>query len=146
MKQRAISSVGVVLIAIVPALLGSPVDSIVVALIALGALYELSGDPLLDERQRIVYLQRLLQRRLRHESPPVALDRYEPLVGNPDQRLTNHYAATAEYLGQVALSKFCPRQKSVGEDGADDGRRNVSRSVAHVEQVPLGPPHSPSET
>lgn len=41
MKQRAISSVGVVLIAIVPALLGSPVYSVVVALIALGALYEL---------------------------------------------------------------------------------------------------------
>lgn len=41
MKQRAISSVGVVIISIVPALLGSPVYSIVVALIALGALYEL---------------------------------------------------------------------------------------------------------
>jgi len=41
MKQRAISSVGVVLVSIVPALLGSPVYSIVVALIALGALYEL---------------------------------------------------------------------------------------------------------
>jgi phosphatidate cytidylyltransferase len=41
MKQRAISSVGVVIIAVVPALLGSPVYSIVVALIALGALYEL---------------------------------------------------------------------------------------------------------
>jgi phosphatidate cytidylyltransferase len=41
MKQRAISSVGVVIVAIVPALLGSPVYSIVVALIALGALYEL---------------------------------------------------------------------------------------------------------
>ncbi len=41
MKQRAISSVGVVIVGIVPALLGSPVYSIVVALIALGALYEL---------------------------------------------------------------------------------------------------------
>jgi phosphatidate cytidylyltransferase len=41
MKQRAISSVGVVIIGIVPALLGSPVYSVVVALIALGALYEL---------------------------------------------------------------------------------------------------------
>lgn len=41
MKQRAISSVGVVLVAIVPALLGSPVYSIVIALVALGALYEL---------------------------------------------------------------------------------------------------------
>lgn len=41
MKQRAISSVGVVIVGIVPALLGSPVYSIVIALIALGALYEL---------------------------------------------------------------------------------------------------------
>lgn len=41
MKQRAISSVGVVLVAIIPALLGSPVYSIVIALVALGALYEL---------------------------------------------------------------------------------------------------------
>lgn len=41
MKQRAISSIGVVIIGIVPALLGSPVYSIVVAMIALGALYEL---------------------------------------------------------------------------------------------------------
>src|SRR5690606_15652432 len=41
MRQRTISSVGVVLVAIIPALLGSPVFSIMVALIALGALYEL---------------------------------------------------------------------------------------------------------
>jgi phosphatidate cytidylyltransferase len=41
MRQRSISSIGVVLIAIVPALLGSPVFSITVAVIALGALYEL---------------------------------------------------------------------------------------------------------
>lgn len=41
MKQRALSSIGVVIVAIVPALLGSPVYSVVVALIALGALYEL---------------------------------------------------------------------------------------------------------
>lgn len=41
MRQRTISSVGVVLVGIVPALLGSPVFSIVVALIAVGALYEL---------------------------------------------------------------------------------------------------------
>src|SRR5687768_1409799 len=41
MRQRAISSVGVVLVGIIPALLGSPVFSIVVTLIALGALYEL---------------------------------------------------------------------------------------------------------
>lgn len=41
MRQRAISSIGVVLVGIVPALLGSPVFSITVALIALGALYEL---------------------------------------------------------------------------------------------------------
>lgn len=41
MRQRSISSLGVVLVAIVPALLGSPVFSITVALIALGALYEL---------------------------------------------------------------------------------------------------------
>src|SRR5687768_1094480 len=41
MRQRSISSVGVVPVAIVPALLGSPVFSITVAVIALGALYEL---------------------------------------------------------------------------------------------------------
>jgi phosphatidate cytidylyltransferase len=41
MRQRTISSIGVVIVGIVPALLGSPVFSIVVALIALGALYEL---------------------------------------------------------------------------------------------------------
>jgi phosphatidate cytidylyltransferase len=41
MRQRAISSIGVVLVGIVPALLGSPVFSITVALIAIGALYEL---------------------------------------------------------------------------------------------------------
>jgi phosphatidate cytidylyltransferase len=41
MRQRTISSIGVVLVGIVPALLGSPVFSIVLALIALGALYEL---------------------------------------------------------------------------------------------------------
>jgi phosphatidate cytidylyltransferase len=41
MKQRSISSIGVVLVGIIPALLGSPIFSIVVALIALGALYEL---------------------------------------------------------------------------------------------------------
>ena len=41
MRQRSISSIGVVLVAIIPALLGSPVFSIMVALIALGALYEL---------------------------------------------------------------------------------------------------------
>lgn len=41
MKTRAISSVGVVVISIVPALFGSPIYSVVVALIALGALYEL---------------------------------------------------------------------------------------------------------
>lgn len=41
MRQRAISSIGVVVVGIIPALLGSPVFSIVVALIAIGALYEL---------------------------------------------------------------------------------------------------------
>lgn len=41
MRQRAISSIGVVLIGIVPAILGSPIFSIVVGLIAIGALYEL---------------------------------------------------------------------------------------------------------
>ena len=41
MKQRSLSSVGVVLVGIVPALLGSPIFSIVVGLIAIGALYEL---------------------------------------------------------------------------------------------------------
>ncbi|HQZ89757.1 MAG TPA: CDP-archaeol synthase [Thermomicrobiales bacterium] len=41
MKQRAISSIGVVLIGVVPAILGSPVFSVVVGLIAIGALYEL---------------------------------------------------------------------------------------------------------
>jgi phosphatidate cytidylyltransferase len=41
MKQRSISSIGVVIVGIVPALLGSPVFSIVITLIALGALYEL---------------------------------------------------------------------------------------------------------
>ncbi len=41
MRQRAISSVGVVLIVIVPALLGSPIFTITIAFIALGALYEL---------------------------------------------------------------------------------------------------------
>lgn len=41
MRQRAISSIGVVLVGIVPALLGSPVFSITIALIAIGALYEL---------------------------------------------------------------------------------------------------------
>jgi phosphatidate cytidylyltransferase len=41
MRQRSISSVGVVLVSIIPALLGSPVFSITVAIIALGALYEL---------------------------------------------------------------------------------------------------------
>jgi len=41
MRQRAISSVGVVLVGIIPALLGSPVLTIVAAAIALGALYEL---------------------------------------------------------------------------------------------------------
>jgi phosphatidate cytidylyltransferase len=41
MRQRSISSIGVVLVAIIPALLGSPVFSITVAVIALGALYEL---------------------------------------------------------------------------------------------------------
>jgi phosphatidate cytidylyltransferase len=41
MRQRTISSVGVVLVGIIPALLGSPVFSIVIALIAIGALYEL---------------------------------------------------------------------------------------------------------
>jgi phosphatidate cytidylyltransferase len=41
MRQRTISSIGVVLVAIIPALLGSPVFSITIALIALGALYEL---------------------------------------------------------------------------------------------------------
>lgn len=41
MRQRSISSIGVVLVAIIPALLGSPVFSITVAIIALGALYEL---------------------------------------------------------------------------------------------------------
>jgi hypothetical protein len=39
MRQRAISSIGVVLVGIIPALLGSPVFSVVIALIALGALY-----------------------------------------------------------------------------------------------------------
>jgi len=41
MRQRALSSIGVVLVGIIPALLGSPVFSIIVALIAIGALYEL---------------------------------------------------------------------------------------------------------
>ncbi|HMM42462.1 MAG TPA: CDP-archaeol synthase [Thermomicrobiales bacterium] len=41
MRQRAISSIGVVLIGIVPAILGSPIFSVVVGLIAIGALYEL---------------------------------------------------------------------------------------------------------
>jgi phosphatidate cytidylyltransferase len=41
MRQRTVSSIGVVLVAIIPALLGSPVFSITIALIALGALYEL---------------------------------------------------------------------------------------------------------
>lgn len=41
MRQRAISSIGVVLVAVVPALLGSPIFTITIALIALGALYEL---------------------------------------------------------------------------------------------------------
>ncbi|HYI15502.1 MAG TPA: CDP-archaeol synthase [Thermomicrobiales bacterium] len=41
MRQRSISSIGVVLVAIIPALLGSPVFSITIAIIALGALYEL---------------------------------------------------------------------------------------------------------
>jgi len=41
MKQRSISSIGVVLVALIPALLGSPIFSIVVAIIAIGALYEL---------------------------------------------------------------------------------------------------------
>lgn len=41
MRQRSLSSVGVVLVGIVPALLGSPVFSIVIGLIAIGALYEL---------------------------------------------------------------------------------------------------------
>jgi len=41
MRQRSISSIGVVLVGIIPALLGSPVFSITVAVIALGALYEL---------------------------------------------------------------------------------------------------------
>jgi phosphatidate cytidylyltransferase len=41
MRQRTISSVGVVLVAIVPALLGSPFFSIAIALIAIGSLYEL---------------------------------------------------------------------------------------------------------
>jgi phosphatidate cytidylyltransferase len=41
MRQRSLSSIGVVLVAIIPALLGSPVFSITVAVIALGALYEL---------------------------------------------------------------------------------------------------------
>ena len=41
MKQRTISSLGVVLVGIVPAILGSPIFSIVVGLIAIGALYEL---------------------------------------------------------------------------------------------------------
>jgi phosphatidate cytidylyltransferase len=41
MRQRALSSVGVVAFGIIPALLGSPVISIAVALIAIGAMYEL---------------------------------------------------------------------------------------------------------
>lgn len=41
MRQRSLSSIGVVLVGIVPTLLGSPVFSIVIALIAIGALYEL---------------------------------------------------------------------------------------------------------
>lgn len=41
MRQRTISSVGVVVVGIIPALLGSPVFTIVIGLIALGALYEL---------------------------------------------------------------------------------------------------------
>lgn len=41
MRQRTISSIGVVAVGIIPALLGSPVFSVVVAFIALGALYEL---------------------------------------------------------------------------------------------------------
>lgn len=41
MRQRAISSVGVVLIGVVPTLLGSPVYTVVITLVALGALYEL---------------------------------------------------------------------------------------------------------
>src|SRR3990172_12940799 len=41
MRQRSISSVGVVVVGILPALLGSPVFTIVIALVALGALYEL---------------------------------------------------------------------------------------------------------
>jgi phosphatidate cytidylyltransferase len=41
MRQRALSSIGVVVVGIVPALLGSPIFSIVIALIAIGALYEL---------------------------------------------------------------------------------------------------------
>lgn len=41
MRQRTISSIAVVFIAIVPALLGSPIFSIVVAFVAIGALYEL---------------------------------------------------------------------------------------------------------
>lgn len=41
MRQRAISSIGVVLVAVVPALLGSPIFTITIALVALGALYEL---------------------------------------------------------------------------------------------------------
>jgi phosphatidate cytidylyltransferase len=41
MRQRAISSIGVVFVGIVPTLLGSPVLTVVVAAIAIGALYEL---------------------------------------------------------------------------------------------------------
>jgi phosphatidate cytidylyltransferase len=41
MRQRTISSVGVVLVGIVPALFGSPIFSIAIAVVALGALYEL---------------------------------------------------------------------------------------------------------
>jgi phosphatidate cytidylyltransferase len=41
MRQRAISSIGVVVVGIVPALLGSPIFTIVIAVVALGALYEL---------------------------------------------------------------------------------------------------------
>ncbi|RIK42145.1 MAG: phosphatidate cytidylyltransferase [Chloroflexi bacterium] len=41
MRQRAISSIGVVVVGIIPALLGSPVFTIVIGFIALGALYEL---------------------------------------------------------------------------------------------------------
>ena len=40
-KQRALSSIGVVAVGVIPALLGSPIFSITIAIVAIGALYEL---------------------------------------------------------------------------------------------------------